>query len=621
MNEKKWDSPAQIEEEYKSGAQFKSGLGTRGLYEQNKMNERFFAGDQWHGVQCGQDRPLLQHNVIKRIGDYKMAVVGAASVSVSYSADGVPCVKTEREHIRTTMEGLASGGTMDGLPDSEKINLIMGAMSDYFRVTAERVKFEDKKTAVLRNAYIGGTGVLYTYWDERIMTGLYADERRKTPIKGDIACQVLDIENVYFGDPNLDSVQDQPYIILAQRKRIDEIKREMRRYRRPQDEIDSIKPDRETRYQAGDRADKEPTDAQKALVLTKLYKEWDKEGDTYRVMAVEVCGKATVRKAWDTKLRLYPIAKMSWETRNNCVYGDSEVTNLIPNQIAINRANTASAWAVMILGMPIMLVNGDVVTQPITNDPGQIIPIYGTGEDMQNAVRFVQPPAFSPQFEGLVNSLIGNTLTQSGANEAALGDIRPDNTSAIVVAREASAVPMQLPQNRFYSFIEDVARIWAEFWVCLYGNRSLHISDKNGDWYLPFNGEDYKNLLITTKIDVGAAGAYSEVRSIQTLDNLLKSQIVDPIQYLERLPKGVVPDLEGLLRDYRERAVGQNAAAAGGTPHPSATPTPSPQGEDFGGEMTVEEMVAQLPPEYQATWAQMTPEEQQQALQWMQGAV
>lgn len=615
MNEKKWDSPTLIEEEYKSGTQFKSGLGRRGLYEQNKMNERFFAGDQWHGVQCGQDRPLLQHNVIKRIGDYKIAAVGAASVSVSYSADGVPCTTAEREHVRTTMEDLAVGGTMDELPESERINLIMGAMSDYFRVTAERVKFEDKKTAVLRNAYIGGTGVLYTYWDDRIMTGLYADEGRTTPVKGDIACQVLDIENVYFGDPNLDSVQDQPYIILAQRKRIDEIKREMRRNRRPQDEIDSIKPDCETGYQAGDRAGNEPTNAEKALVLTKLYKEWDKEGDTYRVMAVEVCGKATVRKAWDTKLRLYPLAKMSWETRNNCVYGDSEVTNLIPNQIAINRANTAAAWAVMILGMPIMIVDGDAVPGEVTNDPGQIIKVYNANG---TPITFAQPPAFSPQFEGLVNNLIANTLTQSGANEAALGDIRPDNTSAIIVAREASAVPMQLPQNRFYSFIEDVARIWAEFWVCLYGNRSLHISNKSGDWYLPFNGDDYKDLLITTKIDVGAAGAYSEVRSIQTLDNLLQAQIVDQIQYLERLPKGVVPDLEGLLRDYRERAQMQEPVADE-TTHPSAMPTTSYQGEDVG--MTVDDMLAQLSPEYQAAWAQMSPEQQRAVLQRLQGAV
>lgn len=600
MNDKRWYNPEQVEEEYKAGIQFKCGLGRRGMYEQNKMNERFFAGDQWYGAQCGQDRPLLQHNVIKRIGDYKMAVVGAASVTVSYSADGVPCVVKEREHIRTTMENLAVGGTMDGLAEGEKINLVMGAMSDYFRVTAERVKFEDKKTAVLRNAYISGTGVLYTYWDDRIMTGLYADEGRTTPIKGDIACQVLDIENVYFGDPNLDSVQDQPYIILAQRKRIDEIKREMHRNHRPQEETDSIKPDQETGYQAGDRAGNEPNDSKKAVVLTKLYKEWDKEGDTYRVMAVEVCGKATVRKPWDTKLRLYPIAKMNWEARNNCAYGDSEITNLIPNQIAINRANTAAAWAVMILGMPIMVVDGDAVTVPVTNDPGQIIPVYGANG---TPISFVQPPNFSPQFESLVNGLINNTLAQNGANDAALGNMRPDNMSAIVAVREAATMPMQMIQNRFYSFTEDIARIWAEFWVCMYGSRSLHISDKSGDWYLPFNGDDYKNLLINTKIDVGAAGIWSEAQSIQTLDNLFKAQIINATQYLERLPKGVVPDLNGLMRDHREQAAAQ-------------LPTPTEaQANGEGNTMTTEELVAQLPPEYRQLWEQMTPEQQEQTLQ------
>jgi hypothetical protein len=612
MNENQWYTPERVEEEYKVGQQFKSGLGRRGMYEQNKMNERFFVGDQWHGAQCGQDRPLLQHNVIKRIGDYKMAVVGAASVTVSYSADGVPCVTDEREHIRATMEDLAKGGTMDSLSESEKINLIMGAMSDYFRVTAERVKFEDKKTAVLRNAYISGTGVLYTYWDDRIMTGLYADEGKTTPHKGDIACQVLDIENVYFGDPNLDSVQDQPYIILAQRKRIDEIKREMRRNRRPQDEIDSVKPDQDTGYQAGDRAENEPTDAKKAVVLTKLYKEWDEHGDAYKVMAVETCGKAMVRKPWDTKLRLYPIAKMNWETRHNCAYGDSEITNLIPNQIAINRANTAAAWAVMILGMPIMVVDGDVVTGTVTNDPGQIIKVYGSNG---NPISFAQPPAFSPQFENLVNSLINNTLAQNGANDAALGNMRPDNMSAIVAVREAATMPMQMTQNRFYSFIEDVARIWAEFWVCLYGSRSLHISDKSGDWYLPFNGDDHKNLLISTKIDVGAAGVWSEAQSIQTLDGLLNAGVIDPMQYLERLPKGIVPDLNGLLREYRERAQ---------TQVPNSDSVPSDQGEgvdmaELAGGMTIDEKLAQLPPEYQQAWAQMTPEQQAQVLQQTQG--
>ena len=73
MDRKAWE-PELVFGEYESGRNFKAGLGRRGLYEQGKINERFYVGDQWHGAQCGNDRPLVRHNVIKRIGDYKMAV-------------------------------------------------------------------------------------------------------------------------------------------------------------------------------------------------------------------------------------------------------------------------------------------------------------------------------------------------------------------------------------------------------------------------------------------------------------------------------------------------------------------------------------------------------------------
>ena len=63
--------PDGIWEEYEAGIKFKSGLGKRGLYEQGRINERFFIGDQWHGARCGNDRPLVRHNLIKRIGEYK----------------------------------------------------------------------------------------------------------------------------------------------------------------------------------------------------------------------------------------------------------------------------------------------------------------------------------------------------------------------------------------------------------------------------------------------------------------------------------------------------------------------------------------------------------------------
>ena len=602
MKRKPWE-PEQIFAEYEAGRTFKSGLGRKGLYEQGKINERFYIGDQWHGARCGNDRPLVRHNVIKRIGDYKMAVVASNPVTVNYSVEGVPNTVGISDRARDERDAFAQGQispqeTM-GLPPEEELAVTMTALSDYFKTTAERVKFDDLKEQALRNAYVSGTGVLYTYWDDKIRTGLYADESGTTPIQGDIACEVLDIENVYFGDPNLYDVQAQPYIIIAQRKSVADLQREARRNGRSEAEIDAIKPDRDTGYMAGDMSEDEPEDSRKATVLTKFWKEWAKDG-TCKIMASVAARGATIRYRWDTKLRLYPLAVFRWERRRNCAYGESEITYLIPNQIAINRMLTASVWAVMMLGMPLTLVNGDVVNQPITNDPGQIIKINGTSEDMLNAVRYVNPPNFAPAFDNNIASLISNTLTQSGANDAALGDVRPDNTSAIVAVREAATMPMQTVQNRFYSFVEDVARVWAEMWVTMYGRRSLKIEDENGVWYMPFDGEKYRDLLISVKVDVGASTLWSEIQSVNTLDNLLASQIITPKQYLERLPKGSVPNLSGLIREMQEAQRAQEE---------TAMQAPEQQGVD------VQSIIDGLPPEYRQAFDSVPPEQQAAMLQ------
>ena len=172
-------------------------------------------------------------------------------------------------------------------------------------------------------------------------------------------------------------------------------------------------------------------------------------------------------------------------------------------------------------------------------------------------MRYVDPPGFSPAFDNNIASLINNTLSQAGATQAALGDIRPDNTSAIIQAREAATLPLQTVQNRYYRFCEDIARIWAEFWVTMYGSRRLKIEDENGVWYLPFDGDRYRRLLISARVDVGASVLWSESEAIRTLENLFDRQVIDAGQYLERLPKGAVPDLEGLLREQRKGKRGE----------------------------------------------------------------
>ena len=582
--------PKSVFNEYKKGNEYKASIGEKGIFEQSKINERFYVGDQWYGANCGNDRPLIRRNIIKRIADYKLSSITAAPIAVNYSAEGVPDNSGLQAQVEEYRNDIKMGEDFIESTDDAEISVITGFLSDYFKTTAERVKFDFKKEQALRNAYISGTGICYTFWDSDINTGLYADINKTMPIKGDIDFEVIDVENVCFGDPNCEDVQKQPFIIVSQRLDVNEVRREAKRNRINAEDIENIKPDGADAYNAnsGDRGEQEPEDSKRVTVLTKFYKEWNTEGTGYKVMCMKCCEKSFVRKPWDTGLTLYPIAKMCWQNRRSSAYGDSEITYQIPNQIALNRAESAGIWGLMKSGMPMTVINGDTIQDPITNNPGEVIKVFGTAEDVAGAIRHISPPAFGNQYLNMLNDLANNTLSDNGANDAALGNIRPDNAAAIIQSREASLQPMQLYQNRFYSFIEDIARIWADFWLHLYGDRRLRVEDKDGTYYIPFHPARYENLMLTAKIDVGSSPVWSLPSTISVLDALYGAQIINKIQYLERMPDGIIPDKTGLLREAREELRAQEEMMA-------------QQQMAMGGGVPMEEapIVEEMPSEYE----------------------
>lgn len=551
--------PNQIFEEYEQGTNYKNSLGNKGISEQSKMNERFYVGDQWHGVQAGNTRPLVRRNIIKRIGEYKISSICANPVTVNYSADGIPNTTDMADAQKQIREGMMNGTMPSGELTNEEIDVIMDTLTVYQKVTAERVNFNSLMEMLARNAYVSGTSFLYTYWDESIETGLFADEARTTAIKGDINCHIINVENVVLGDPNNDDIQRQPYIIISQRKPLNEVKREAKLNKRGQADIEAISTDSEaSKYNAGAYGENEPENNQRVTVLTKFWKEYDKNSNSYKLKAIRCTEKAIIRDEWDMKIKLYPLAKYTWLPRLSCGYGDSEITYLIPNQIAINRALSAAVWSAMITGMPKTLVNRDLVAEEVTNDPAQIINVNaGADYDVQRAIAYIQPPQFATQLQNVVSDIASNTLSDSGANDAALGDLRPDNASAIIAMREASLQPVQVYQNRFYACVEDIARIWADFWLNMYGERPLKIQDKTGTRYMPFNAERYKTLIVNARVDVGASTLWGESVVVSSLGNLLTAGIITPMQYLERLPKGIIPDITGLISEIKENQQAQ----------------------------------------------------------------
>ncbi len=525
-------TPEQIYSEYKKGSEFKASLGDKGLYEQSRINERFYIGDQWYGAKCGNDRPLVRHNLIKRIGDYKMSTLLSGPIDIYYSAEGVPNTLSVSRRNKQ-LKRLASQG-ITGFEDklqNDEISFVMSALNSYQKVTGERVGFGLLAERALKNAFISGTGIVYTYWDSAVKTGLYADEDRTTAITGDIASECINLENICFGDPYNEEVQSQPFIIIASVKERAEVVREAEQYN---GNAKDILPD--SPYE----------DNGKVTVYTRLWKEYDQKGEAY-VMAQKVTKTAVVRDKWNVGIRMYPIAKFCWESRKGLCYGDSEITYLIPNQIAINRMITSGVWSAMSTGMPTMVVNGDVVDGEITNDPGQIIKVYGSNDDVKGAISYITPPDNSANFTGVIEPLINNTLSQSGANAAALGDVNPNNTSAIIQLRNAAKLPLTLMQNRYFAFLEEISRIWAEFWITGYGKRKIKIEDENGVWYADFDGERYKDLIICAKAELSTYNSWNDQSSIEILNNLLERGAITIKQYLKRLPKGLIGNISELI--------------------------------------------------------------------------
>ena len=591
-------------DEFKKGQNFKDGIGNKGIHEQSRINERFFVGDQWHGVNAGNDKPLTRRNIIKRIGEYKISAIGSAPIAVNYSADGVPDTTDLDDEKKEIRQGFIEGQEPDAdAADSAEISVVMNAMSDYFRTTAERIKFDISMDQLLRNAYISGTGLFYTYWDDKILTGLYADESKTQVIRGDINGEVLDVENVVFGDANNDDVESQPYIIIAQRLDVDKV---IRLAEDNKVKSGDIKPDDVGEYykNSGDIGEKEPENTRRVTVITKFFKVFDSTGAA-TVHGITATKNVIIRPEWDLKIHRYPIAKFCWERRRSCAYGESEITYQIPNQIALNKAHAISVWARQLAGMPKLVANGDLITGDVTNDPGEIIKIYGTNEDVAGALHYVVPPNFGNMFETFTENFASNILSDAGATDAALGQIRPDNAAAIVQAREAAQAPMQVYQNRYYAMIEDIARIWADFWVTMYGTRSIKVKDSDGVRYLRFDAERYKNLVITAKIDVGASTLYSEAVAIANLGNLLSGGFITFEEYLERVPKGLIPNVNGLL-NARKAAREQMA----GVP-------PVDEQDMAPGDDDIIASLSQNNPEAYGEYMNFTDEEKAQALQMM----
>ena len=468
------------------------------------------------------------------------------------------------ENIKLKASPLAASAGNDDVAQAANI------VNAQFEALFEHNKIGGLIREYMRNAAVDGDGAMYTYWDAETDAGGGA--------KGSIVTEIIQNTRVGFGNTADRNVQAQPYILIKKREMTDRLQKRAKELGCKQwQEITSDTDDQYT--------DAYKDTGDKTTVILRLWRD-DK---TKTIWGCEAVQGIMVREPWDLGLKLYPVTWLCWDYVQDNYHGQAMLTGLIPNQIYINKLFAMTMISLMTTAYPKIVYDKTRVSR-WDNGIGKAIGI--NGGDVNNVARILDPAQISPQIAQFIQLTQDMTQNNLGATSVALGDTRPDNTSAIIALQRAASTPNELTKQNLYQSIEELGAIYVDFMAEYYGKRTVEVNasdvvspemmaflgdllptNKNGKIPIEYDFKELKKVPMMLKLDVGASAYWSEIASTQTLDNLLMQGQIDILDYLERIPDGYINDRQGLINSIRSaRGMMQQAQMA------AAAPTPEQQG-------------------------------------------
>jgi len=488
--------PIEIWAEYQNGVQY---LSNKNIYSIVERNEDFYDGRQWKGLESN-NMPKPVFNILQRAGKYMVASIGTNDIAI----DMVP---------------------FSSLPDDqERITPI----SDEVKNVIEVARIKEHSKEVIRNAFVDGWGYLMQSYNPDVETG--------QQVKGQIENQIIDCTNVYFGNPYSNVIQTQPYIIVAMRQHITQVKEEAKKLGVPKDEYESIAPDND-----GLQANDDSTNL--VTVLIKYFKKDD------TVWFTKTTKDVVLIEPTDLGYKRYPLACFGWDPMKNSYCYNSPMTSVIPNQIFINKTYAIAQMYGLQSAFPKIVFDKNKVQ--IDEFLASTTPQATVGLDIAGKfMDFIKIPDFSNNILELAQNVIAVTKDCLGVTDASLGNVRPDNTSAIIALQETSAVPLEIQKQNFYVFWEDIVRNLLDIMVNSYGIRKILTSDNQ---LAEVDFSKLRELNYQLNVEIGNGAMYSEVAQMNTLDKLVQAGYIDPGDYIDTVPRKYIPQKSKLLRSYQQR--------------------------------------------------------------------
>lgn len=495
---------------YEAGKDYNRAIG---LYETIDKNERFYRGDQWHGVKSG-GLPTPVFNIFKRVINYFISSIASQKIAFSF----------EGSNVCQNMMAMDQA-------DLEKTAKII---SSYLNYRFEKDGIMTLLREGLLDAALSGDMFLYVSWDNTKKTA--------RAFHGDFVTNLVDSTQVFFADVNTTDIQSQPYIIISGRDSVEKLRQEAKNSGIAEREYSKIVSDNQLSETFGDYGKKELSDT-KCEFIIKLYK---KNG---RVFFSKSTKNSRVCLETDTGLSLYPLCMMNWDKIKNSYHGQAVATGMIDNQVYINKAFAMVMKHMMNVSFSKVVYNANIIDE-WTNAVGEAIAVNG---DVENAVNVIHPGEMQSGFLDVINMTMSITKELLGATDTALGEVAPENTSAIIALQNASSLPLENQRRSMMKMIQDLGMIWLDYIMNYYDSSRILIYRENGSMQnCTLDINTLRNAMFSCVVEVGASTYWSEISAVNTLDMLLKSGHINFLQYLERLPDGIIPSKNELMEQTKE---------------------------------------------------------------------
>lgn len=512
VNKQQKEELASIWDSYECGKQFKSRIG---LYARVAENERFFRGDQWRGIDS-EGLPMPVFNIVRRIATYLVSSVMSYSIRIGFD----DCALLLRDDSKAKRRAYENLDTLSKLVNDR-----------WERQGMEKI-FRD----ALTDAILTGDGIFYCWFDGSMVSD--------AGYRGDIRTSLIDSVDLFAADMNNPDIQSQDYVMLSGRCPVSKLRAEAEKRGMPESETALIVPDEKDADSSSydnDLCENTDSSAQKATYIIRFFR--DENG----FVCFEKCTRNLILQKERTGLRYYPVVCFNWGQTKHCLHGSSPVSEMIGNQKYINKAFAMEMKHMIDTAFSKVIYDKRLIPE-WNNEVGQAIGVM-SGGDVSGAVTTVGVGQMQDGYIDIIDRVITYTKELEGATEAALGEVDPTNTSAILALRECADLPLDTVRANLYHAIEELAVIWVDMakeympkgMKCMFSDRTSAELDLTS-----VSIDD-----ISAKVQIGSSRRYSSSLMMSTLNLLLEQGHISFEQYIEMLPDGVIEGKELLLRKVR----------------------------------------------------------------------